>query len=212
MVKLYLMNISEAALLPKDFCIKRFPHRVERAERFRAEDDGLRCLAGGALIAAVLGAEESDIALGKCGKPYLLSRQKFFSLSHSGKYALLAAGDADLGADIEAKNVCSDAISLRVFTEEERSWASESPCKRFSELWTMKESVIKLDGRGLSVGMRKFSVLGLLNGETTEYGGTPIFGCSLFRDGYCISVCSREKAISPPLVKLTARDILNMCI
>ena len=208
MAELYLMNVSEAERIPAAYCLERFPRRYERAEKYKNKADTLRSVAAGALVAGVLGVGEDEISHGEWGKPYLPGGDRFFSLSHSGEYALLAVSYSDIGADIEKVTVYRDAVARRVFTPDEREWIRQDPDRRFFELWTAKESVIKLDGRGLSLGMETFFALDLVRGGTIMLDDRKVYGYSTVFGGYCISACACEKLTSPPLTVITAEDLI----
>ena len=207
MIDLYLMSVSEAKRLPAHFCRTWFPRRFERAEKLYMRDNTLSSIAGGALIAGVLGVKESEISFGRWGKPYLTGGGRHFSLSHSGGYALLAVSDGDIGVDIEAPGACRENVARRAFTADELEWMSADPDGRFLELWTAKESLLKLDGRGLSLEMQSFSVLELIGGGSVSFGGRQVFGYSAVHDGYRLSLCAYEKPASPRLSAVTAEMI-----
>ena len=77
------------------------------------------------------------------GKPYLKSREKFFSISHSGEYIALAFSDNDCGVDIEQiKN--RDYVSIA-----ERMKLNVTNQKEFYSEWTKYEAEYKLGGRGI---------------------------------------------------------------
>ena len=75
-------------------------------------------------------------------KPYLNTREKYFSISHSGEYILIAISDYECGADIEriklrnyraiSEHMQFDALTLDDFYAE----------------WTKYEAEYKLGGRG----------------------------------------------------------------
>lgn len=96
------------------------------------------------------------------GKPYFKDIDFHFSLSHSGKYAICAYGTTPLGIDIQktdrpikhVKRILSEdeRVYLRFFDEAEKAEVSY-------RLWVRKESLIKLDGRGLRMPLDKLSFI-----------------------------------------------------
>ncbi len=77
-----------------------------------------------------------------------------FNISHAGYYVVCALGrDCKLGIDIEKYDQVE--FELLQNTMNEKQWEaikrSFSPGKAFYRYWTVKESVIKADGRGLSL-------------------------------------------------------------
>lgn len=86
-----------------------------------------------------------------------------FSISHSGDYAICTIGDAPLGNDIERRREGRLKVADRFFAKEELAWlydAKEDAERdlRMFRLWTMKESFIKANGRGMSLPLKDFSV------------------------------------------------------
>lgn len=95
------------------------------------------------------------------GKPVLADSETDFSIAHSGKWllAVIVAGGR-VGADLEAHQFAFDHPGLirRMCTAAERETArSFEPARRrawLAQLWTAKEAVAKLNGRGLRQDFR----------------------------------------------------------
>ena len=206
----YLLSVTEAALIPKAWCEERFPKRMERSRRFRREEDKLRSVAAGALEVYALGVDESGIRIDENGKPTAPESGYSFSLSHSGDYAVLALRDGEIGVDLEKIEDAHLRVAERVFTPEELCWMREEPKSRFCILWTLKESVCKLDGRGLSLPMESFSVLPLTEGGCIALNGKKLFGSSRIFETYALSLCTTKKTDGFALRILTAEDILSV--
>ncbi|MBX7224576.1 MAG: 4'-phosphopantetheinyl transferase superfamily protein [Chitinophagales bacterium] len=74
-----------------------------------------------------------------------------FNISHSGKYVLCAlAKNCAIGVDIEKHREIEFSVFDRYFSTNE--WHdmihADNPLSRFFYYWSLKESVIKADGRG----------------------------------------------------------------
>jgi len=89
-----------------------------------------------------------------------------FNVSHSGELALLAFGlGREVGVDVEKmrENLDFDGLAKLSFSSAEYAAFLECPSTRranlFYEYWSCKEACIKADGRGLSAGLRQFSVV-----------------------------------------------------
>ena len=190
-MELYIISIEEAAKIPAEYCERYFPKRMERAKKFRRREDLLRCVGAGFLL-EYAGIREAEILYSEYGRPYVEKENVFFSLSHSGDFALLAFDSLDAGCDIEKNDALHEGVAQRVFTDSELEWMNESPEKRFYELWTLKESVIKLDGRGLGMDMRSFSVLPLTDGKPILSENGLIYGKSTQYGDCTVSVCSKK--------------------
>ncbi|MBE5868548.1 MAG: 4'-phosphopantetheinyl transferase superfamily protein [Lachnospiraceae bacterium] len=124
------------------------------------------------ILKTVGGPLDLSCAYGIQGKPYLEKFPEiYFSLSHSGEYALCALSDTEIGADIQqmceeenANRHREEQIAERQFSPEEREWmkAASTPeerMHRFYRLWTAKEAYMKLTGQGLSQGMKNFAAV-----------------------------------------------------
>ena len=87
------------------------------------------------------------------GRPHLPG-QIDFNISHSGDFILCAiADDIKLGIDIEEIKAVdfSDFENLMTTEQWKSIKSSGNPLKAFFKFWAIKESIIKADGRGLSV-------------------------------------------------------------
>jgi 4'-phosphopantetheinyl transferase len=144
-----------------------------RADRFRMEGDRDTFICARAAMRRILGAcMEKDPATIEFryeprGKPYMTGRSPLqFSLSHSGRLALLAvARSARVGIDLERIRFLDDpgALANRHFSRREVSvWRSLPERDRlagFHRLWTQKEAFVKATGDGLAFPLRDFEVL-----------------------------------------------------
>lgn len=135
--------------------------RKQRADRYLRQEDKLRTVTAAALLKAVLGADDDQIAKNDFGKPYLKDRRDVhYNLSHSGRYVVLVWGDTELGVDVQKHDACAnvEAIGTRFFAPDELRYA-QGDLSRFYEIWTKKESFLKYTGKGLCTDLRAFSVL-----------------------------------------------------
>ena len=109
--------------------------------------------------------------LGEHGRPELDDRFAGlglrFNLSHTpGLIACLVSDGIDVGVDVEGAGRAQDPLKLAgtVCSPEERreleSLSPEALIVRFSEIWTLKEAYIKARGMGLTMPLRKITVVG----------------------------------------------------
>ncbi len=142
--------------------------KKDKIKRFRKYEDALRSLTAEILIRAVvffkLGIKNEFIKFNKTayGKPYLEDYEDFhFNLSHSGSWVVCATSSKPVGIDVEKIREIDLKIAQRFFSKEEArdlfSKKDEEKIGYFFELWTLKESYIKADGRGLSLPLNSFS-------------------------------------------------------
>jgi phosphopantetheinyl transferase len=95
----------------------------------------------GHVLKTEYGVISPEIRKTKYGKPYFPHENLFFSLSHSKNYVLCAISNSEIGADIEEPRPFSPALEKRLCSGKELLDFS------FLELWVLKESAIKLQGR-----------------------------------------------------------------
>ena len=158
------------------------PQRRQRAAAMRDEADRLRTVAGETLarqmLSERLGCEPGSVPLrwDDSGKPSAPGTGLYLSISHSGAYAVCAVDDEPVGVDVETIRGVEEKFMRRVCSEAELSYVLDScaPERRFWELWTAKEAVFKLTGRG---PLLKLSKLALPEHVTVCYAER--FGCAL---------------------------------
>ncbi len=103
-----------------------------------------------------------DLKYNPFNKPFL-NEEIDFSISHSGEYVVCALGIRQkVGVDIEEiKRIQLDDFK-QFFTQEqfESILYASDPHMEFYKLWTIKESVVKADGRGLSFPLLNIRIRG----------------------------------------------------
>jgi 4'-phosphopantetheinyl transferase len=170
MTELYMMDIRRVALkyaLATEKIRTVYPERLRKISRFARAEDRLRSLASSLLLYETLGA--SKILYEERGKPYVVGGPHF-NLSHSGDYALLAIDDGPVGVDVEKWEPWFKSewrtLSRLTFHKDERAVLAEGDAqknsvpsaKSFFDLWTLKESYMKMLGTGLSLNPTSFAV------------------------------------------------------
>lgn len=102
-----------------------------------------------------MGIDPRRVSLGReaMGRPFLMHQENVdISLSHSPRYVACAVlvGDGRVGIDVEEYGRWTDERACRAmerfFSPEERTEAHTA--EAFVRLWTLREAVCKLDGRG----------------------------------------------------------------
>ncbi len=162
--------------------------RKRRADRYRRYEDKLRCVAADALLKTALGTDGFQIEKNEYGKPRVRGRTDFhYNLSHSGKYAVIAFGESEVGVDIQKHSGGADMclIAEQCFSNQEKEYVfgdARQTEKRFYEIWTGKESYIKYIGKGLHQDMRSFSALERKREIRLLQPG----------EGYTLSLCTQD--------------------
>lgn len=86
------------------------------------------------------------------GKPYFVQGPNF-NISHAKNLVVLAMADRNVGIDVEAARPCKESVMKKCFSEDEIQRVTDDPLKRdetFTEIWTTKEAMAKLTGRGIA--------------------------------------------------------------
>lgn len=134
------------------------------------------------------------------GKPYIKGYEDFqYSLSHSGKWIVCAVDTMPVGADIQEMKAWKPGLAKRFYHEDEYNrlltkGASDENKKKteFYQMWTVKESVVKLTGRGIGAGIDKYVTAGDYN-CVYDLLGEQTFLTKLYEelDGYMVCACSK---------------------
>jgi len=146
-------------LLPED--------RVDRIRRFHFRRNALQSLCGELIcrikLAEFLGIDMAkvDIQRDEFGKPHCVNSSRlFFNVAHSGNLVAAAFDNKVVGVDIEIMRNTDLAIADRFFTKNEAALLKAKPETDqrdfFFKLWTLKESFIKAEGKGLSIPLDSF--------------------------------------------------------
>lgn len=168
------------------------PERAKAMRSYRRHNDKLRCLAGWLFMERALGPDLAPrLANGPYGKP-AISGAPHFNLSHAGHYAVLAVSTAPIGVDVEQHREGENCAALAavVFHPDEQAYYADRPSVRtFFDIWTLKESYLKLLGAGLSVEPSSFA-LSLDNGAI-HLPGQPDIHFRLYDDlpGHSLALC-----------------------
>ncbi len=152
------------------------PEKRYRIRRFLRWEDAHRGLLAELLIRRQIieltGMNNRDISFyfNEYGKPSLVGQGGFhFNLSHSGIWVVCAIDRHAVGIDVEKVSPIDFGISRNFFNEDEHrdlmSRDEQDRLSYFFTLWTLKESYIKAEGKGLSIPLDSFSMNALDTGN-----------------------------------------------
>lgn len=211
MVTVYYTEVL-AHLQGDDF--RFYLDKVEEERRkkillMKNEESRLRSLTAGSLLYFALCNRMGDIGksrdsfligYGKNGKPYLKESAKVhFNLSHSGTYVCCAVGDTPVGMDIQKITDVERRLAGRFFTEEDNKRldacsSKEDRKKLFFQMWSIKESFIKLTGEGMAKGLNTFEIDWQRNQvlDKGKKGSIAYFMTCNKLEGYSACLCSWE--------------------
>jgi 4'-phosphopantetheinyl transferase len=143
------------------------------------------------ILASILQRDISSIHFmyGANGKPYLIDGSAFFNVSHSKDLCFIGISFIqEIGIDIEFIDENINYLPLLSFfaSQKESEWVlKKNSIKRFYKIWTLKESILKYNGKGISdEGFPELS----LNKNTLSYPNT-ITHSFIKAKNYAISLC-----------------------
>lgn len=169
-VRVYYADVSvleDEALYSAAFSLAS-EKRKKRILKYPSGADRRLSLAAELLLKKALSDENilcSDLhyEYGEYGKPFLKGLPEFhFSISHSGSYAVTAVSDSNIGCDIERIRPMNLSVARRFFHPDEyahiRSVSAQEQTDLFFRYWTLKESFLKVTGKGLRLPMNAFRI------------------------------------------------------
>ncbi|TXC81945.1 4'-phosphopantetheinyl transferase family protein [Luteibaculum oceani] len=138
----------------------------QKALRYKKWQDRQACIISRELLQASLqefyGNNDDYLArvqVDRFGKPFL-NEEINFSISHTEELVVCAVAKDVIGVDVEKIREVEFIDFQQFFTTQE--WneiqCSEEPKHTFYRKWTIKEAVLKADGRGLSVPLNKVAI------------------------------------------------------
>lgn len=135
--------------------------RLEKALSFRRDVDRFLCGKSFLLLEDLLRERFGlsrcpEFSYGSSGKPFLKDYPDiFFNISHCRKGIAVAVSDSPVGIDIEEIQFDQDLAAAVLSPDEFAAViSSEDPAIGFTEIWTRKESFLKLTGEGLRDNMK----------------------------------------------------------
>ena len=137
--------------------------RREQALRFKHTEGQMECAFSYLLLCEALQreygiSEQPHFLIGEHGKPTLLEfPHVHFNMSHCKAGIAVAVSDAPVGIDIECIGRGNDAVARYFMSDAEYACyaQAEHPDLVFAELWTRKEAVVKLTGRGIDDNLKQ---------------------------------------------------------
>ena len=217
MYGIYYMHVSvleDPKLFAKGMSLVSAERR-EKVQKLKNKIPARLSLAAGILLAFALekcglGDRRDDIKYQAHGKPYLEYSDFYFSLSHSGEYAVCVYGDAPLGADIQKIKEKLPTHTKKILSEEEitflNAMSEQGRRTAFYQIWARKESLIKWDGRGLRIPLHTISCV--KDGQMVEqmnFEGKMVFFGKWNIPKYAFSICSEKELEINKLTEITTK-------
>ena len=150
---------------------------AERAGRYKNQSDRRLSAVGYLLLVYALrndlGIKDIKLRFGEYGKPFLDIQGIYFSISHCKKGCVCVVSDKEIGVDIQEIRPYSQRLAEKVCCENELL-RLERACDRaaeFAKIWAMKESFVKMNGRGIGYSLKNVDTTVLHFKEVIEKDG-----------------------------------------
>ena len=136
--------------------------RREQAMRYSYDLGQRTCIAAYMLLCSALQTEYGIAALpefgyGEHGKPYIIGHEDIhFNFSHCREAVVCSVADRPIGVDVESLRQPRQSLIDYTMNAREAALirAAADPGRLFTQLWTMKESLLKLAGTGITDNIR----------------------------------------------------------
>lgn len=230
-MKLYAVKKDELAKQEMEKMLELLENkRRQRVNQIRNREDRLRSIGAGLLLRYAYlqdkhTAEEWEklvMSENKNGKPYIEVAGKeadfHFSLSHSADWIVCGTDTREIGIDIEEVKEYRERVAKRFFSQKENErlqrGTDKEKEKMFYQMWTAKESYVKMTGTGLTVPLSEIvcdveqkCILDCKKSECIKIDYIENI------ERYMICVCAKdEKTKIPKCVEiLTGQQLLEGC-
>lgn len=154
------------------------------------------------LLKEKYGLTDFEVDCDENGKPFITGNCEFFNLSHSADLTLCVCGNEKVGCDIQEIKPYNSKVAKRFFTEKEYNILekSDDSALAFTRIWTLKESVLKFSGEGITGGLDRYDFSTYYKHDAFEYEGLKFMTLEL--SGYVASFCSKTGNFSQLSVNL----------
>lgn len=203
-----------------------FPQeRVTRIRKFLFRKNALHTMTGEMImrtwISKRIGVHPMEVQISRdsYGKPHCSNREDlFFNIAHSGQWVAAAFDSEIIGIDVEYMRDIDIAIAKRFFSNREYEDLIAKDAQQqqafFYDLWTLKESYIKAEGKGLSISLDSFCFtidhdsikFELLSGETRN---NYFFKHYIFDPLYKCALCSATGLFPDAIINIDFKDLCN---
>jgi 4'-phosphopantetheinyl transferase len=227
MVEVFAIKIlnEESFLIKKDILLELLPLANRNFySRFKRTSALQRSLFA-ELLSRFIISQKSELvphnilfSRAKNGKPFLENSDTKFNLSHSGDWVVMALAEAEVGIDVELIRPVNYQIAERFFSKDEvtilNSKEGDEKLEYFFDLWTLKESYLKLIGTGLTRSLSSFTVHQhsgkfVISEDGNEINTNVFFKQYGLTEEYKLSVCSFNKNFNPGLNLVSVDDLLT---
>ncbi|CAH1059013.1 4'-phosphopantetheinyl transferase family protein [Paenibacillus pseudetheri] len=170
MAQLHAVSVTEP--LPEDIFERLLvyldPQKQAKIRRYYHSADALRSMVAELLVRTMTCSGLSllngqlEFQSNEWGKPYVVGIEHYhYNISHARDWVVCAVDSEPVGVDVEYITPIDLTIAERFFSLNEADYLASLPTveqiDRFFDFWTLKESYIKAQGKGLSCTLNAFS-------------------------------------------------------
>lgn len=127
---------------------------------------------------------QPEFSYGEHGKPFLKDYADIhFNLSHCRNAIACAVSDRPVGIDVERIGRFKESVARHVLNDAEYHHVvtSSAPDEEFTRLWTQKEAIVKLTGRGIDDDLKNL---------LSKYNNVSVHTDVYSDKGYVVSVAT----------------------
>lgn len=213
MIEIYALKLTERLERPVESFLWLFPpERQGKIMSYRFSADRNRTLWAELLVRSVLAEklsrpiEEIAIEQDERGKPYVFGGGWEISLSHSRNWAVCSIGEWPHGVDVEEDSASALMVARQFFTSQEyravESLDGQARARVFLQIWTIKESFVKLVGQGLD------ETFGQVDSRNLLAGNGRIAGRNFSAGNAVIGLCAPRGTL-PQEVDIVPQDFFK---
>lgn len=203
-----------------------FSDRKDKYNNYRKNEDKKRCIVAVAVLDYILlkhfGVKDEGWHYSSNGKPSLVQNPNIkFSISHSGKWVLVAVGNCNVGIDVEEHHNNMNYLFEYVLSKNERIIAEQLSERDaddyFVRVWTAKEAYTKMIGIGLLKKFKELDIVYKRNNITIEDMGKKIKSCYIeqkkLKDDYWYTICLDEDVVFlKNIIEITFEELLDTLV
>lgn len=199
--------------------------RRERIKKYHFEEDKKRSIMAEVLLRHSLKKdfgitrEQIQFTNNSFGKPKLKNfEQIHFNLAHAGDWVVCGVSDdVPIGIDVEIIKSNDLGVAKAFFTSSEYkdilNQPKEKQIKYFYKLWTLKESYVKAEGKGLYIPLDSFSFCILPHliqmYECNQLSKKYCFQLFDLDDFHIVAVCSKK--LSEEEISIVSIENIDIC-
>lgn len=179
--------------------------RKKKIDKCLYDKDKRLLLGAGVLLyrgLKVLDIKDIELEYNDYGKPYVMDNQIYFNISHTDHYVVCAFSDKEIGIDIEKKKEIDEQVIERICLSDEKEYIKDNALL-YTQLWTMKESLLKYLGIGIMMNMHDIHI-DIDKNVCLDCPGLSkkIYFTNLLMKDYSITVCSEYANFSEDIIEI----------